>query len=394
MSVNKVLAALVVLAVAAAVAPVPAATSVDDVVAKHIEARGGDRWSDIDTLEITGSYTAFSITEPFTLLRKRDAKFHLDAYFVSSRRVIAFDGETAWNSSEDGPEAIDGLDRAVLVRDTDFPTPFFGYKENDYEVKLLGEVELDGMDAIGLELTRPDGHSETWYLDPETFLEMARVSPGNDWLGPVEKRTFYDDFREVDGVMVPFRTESEWYTRSRIMEVDEVVTNVEIDDAIFRMPAPLGMEPLQSLAGTWDVSISQRQSPEGAWQDSERQATIDALMRGGLLEESFTTDSGIEVVRTISYDRFNEAYRVTQIDNRRNQLNIQEGQFGDDGKLIVSNVETGTSFTSQGRTIHGRVSFFEITDDGFLVEYERSVDGGESWFVNAKATYMRAESGI
>ncbi len=221
---NKILVAL---GVTAAIVSVPAgAMTVDEVVAKHVAARGGDAWNDIETLKITGSYTAFSITEPFTLLRKRDAKFHLDAYFVSARRIVAYDGETAWNSSEDGPETIDGLDRAVLVRDTDFPTPFFNYKENNYEVKLLGEVELDGVDAIGLELTRPDGHSETWYLDPEPFLEMGRVSPGNDWLGPVEKRTYYDDFREVDGVMVPYYTEAEWYTRNRIMEIDEVVMNL------------------------------------------------------------------------------------------------------------------------------------------------------------------------
>jgi hypothetical protein len=220
---------------------------------------------------------------------------------------------------------------------------------------------------------------------------MGRVSPGSDWLGAVEKRTYYDDFREVDGVMVPYFTEAEWYTRNRVMEIDEVVTNVEIDDAVFRMPAPPGMQPLQPLIGTWNVSVSQRQSPEGAWQDSERQATIEGLMRGGILEESFTTDSGVEVLRTISYDRFNESYRVTQIDSRRNQLNVQEGQLGDDGKLIVSNVETGTSFTSQGTTIHGRVSFLEITDDGFQVEYETSVDGGENWFVNAKAIYTRVE---
>ena len=57
-----------------AIAPVSAPVSamdVDEVIAKHIAARGGDHWRKIDTIKVTGSYTAFSETHDFTLQRKR-----------------------------------------------------------------------------------------------------------------------------------------------------------------------------------------------------------------------------------------------------------------------------------------------------------------------------------
>ena len=38
-----------------------AAMELDDVIARHIEARGGkDAWEAVESMKITGSYTAFS----------------------------------------------------------------------------------------------------------------------------------------------------------------------------------------------------------------------------------------------------------------------------------------------------------------------------------------------
>ena len=378
------------LAVVAAVAPA-AAQTVDEVIAKHIEARGGEAWNEIETMRITGSYTAFSETAPFTLERKRDNRYHITLTMAGAARLIGFDGETAWSDGPRGPSTIDGIDRKILMRDVEFATPFFGYKEKGYTVKLLGEVDFEGQRTIGIELSRPDETTETWYLDPATYLEVGRHSPGNDWLGEVERSAFFDDFREVHGVMVPFYTENQWYTRNRVMEIDEIEINVEVDNKLFRMPLPPGMKELISLVGSWNVAIATRQRPGDDWQESERSSTIAAEMNGGLLEERFTMSSGVEVRRAFSYDRYNERYRVTQIDSRRNWLNVQEGTFGEDGRLVISNVETGTTWSTQGMTFNDRAAIFNISDDGFEIEYETSIDGGENWFVSGKATYTRSD---
>jgi len=376
------------LAAAISSAPVGAAT-VEEVIAKHIEARGGARWNEIETIRIEGSYTAVSQVNPFTIRRKRDRRYRMDTTMIGAPSTTGYDGETLWNNGRRGLSAIEGLDRSIFLRDVDFATPFFDYRERGFEVKLLGTVDFEGMDAIGIELTRPDDGEETWFLDPATYLEMGRVSPGNDWLGPVERRTYYEDFREVDGVMIPFLTEAQWYTRHRLLEVDRVETNLAVDDELFVMPPPEGMGPLAALVGSWRVTAAERRQPDADWEESELSSTIEASMRGAMLQEEFTRSTGTPVVRTFSYDRFNERYRITQIDGRRNQLDVREGNFDDEGRLIASNVETGTSFSSRGTTYHGRLSIFDITDEGFKAEYETSTDGGETWFVAAKATYSR-----
>jgi len=374
-----------------AVGALPAAAmTVEEVIAKHVESKGGEGWDGITSMKITGAYTAFSETHDFTVHRKRANKYRLEAGFLDSNLITGYDGQAAWSDSGQGPEKVDGLDLAILQREADFTTPFFDYAERGYEAELLGEVDFEGLPAIGIKLKRGDESEETWYLDPKTYLEMVRLSPGSDWMGEVERTTYYDDFREVAGVMVPYYTQSQWYTRDRVFEIAEIEVNAEIDDAVFGMPLPTGMGPLVSLVGTWAVAMQQREQPGAEWQESERTSTIDAHLRGGMLQERYETPQGVEVLRMYTYDKFGEKYRVTQIDGHRTQMDVKEGRLDDEGKLVVSNTETGTPWNGFGMVFHGRLSVYDVADDGFRMDYETSIDGGESWFLNAKATYTRS----
>lgn len=373
-------------------APSPAET-VEEVIAKHIEARGGrDAWNQIHSLKATGSFTSFSQVNPFTLHRKRDAKYHLDHVLGDLPVEIGYDGETAWWINLwyqiPWPIKISGEDLKVTLQDVDFASPFFDYAAKGYKVELQGEGDLDGQKAIKIQLTRADESIETWYLDPETYLELGYDGGGSDFGRAMPQRAFIEDFRKVGDVMIPHFIEKQWYTRDRIMEIEKLELNVEIDDALFSMPLPGEMGRLGAMAGEWTVKVERRQSPEAPWSEGEWTSTIESRMSGAMLEESFVSDQGTTVVRNLSYDRFKELYRVSQLNDFTAHLDVKEGTFAD-GRLTVSNAKTDTSWTGLGQTFHQRLSIFDVAADSFKIEAEQSVDGGESWFVNQKATYTR-----
>jgi hypothetical protein len=191
--------------------------------------------------------------------------------------------------------------------------------------------------------------------------------------------------------MIPHYVESQWYTRDRVMMVEEVELNLDIDDGLFKIPAPNGMGPFVGLVGSWKVKTSTRQQPGAPWQETEREGDIEALMRGALMQERFTTDGGTEVIWTLSFDSFHEKYRYTVIDSRRNQLDVREGTFDDEENLLLSNVETGTTWSGFGMTFNARVTMFDIAEDSFKAHTEISTDGGENWFLAAKREYTRGE---
>jgi hypothetical protein len=97
------------------------------------------------------------------------------------------------------------------------------------------------------------------------------------------------------------------------------------------------------------------------------------------------------VLRTLSYDRFQQRYRATEVNDVRNLMDVMEGEFDEAGRLTLSNVESGTSWAGFGMTFHTRAEFFDISSDGFTLEEAISIDGGENWFVAARSIYTRAE---
>ena len=87
-----------------------------------------------------------------------------------------------------------------------------------------------------LEVTRKDGSEETWYLDPSTFLELARADRTFDSTGIQERWTYYSDFRPAaDGLVIAHRQDQEYGIRHVALTVEKVQINPEIDPGRFQM---------------------------------------------------------------------------------------------------------------------------------------------------------------
>jgi hypothetical protein len=212
-----------------------------------------------------------------------------------------------------------------------------------------------------------------------------------DWGQEVELWMYFDDFREVEGVVLAHRIEMEYGIRHVVREIGEVKLNSTLDPALFLMPPTEGMAPLMSLAGEWDVKIESRQSPRAPWAESHTTSTIEPLLGGALLEERFTYDQDgapVNAVRTRSHDRFDDVYRLTHADDQTSHLNIFEGRL-EEGRLVATNEVSATTREAFGQVFLDRQILHDIGPDGFQLDWEISMDGGDSWFLTTKYTYTR-----
>lgn len=398
---RKIFAILTLLAVAGLVPMAPAAAehhdsemSVADVIAKHIEAKGGDAWNDVQNLRVTGEFTAFSLVSPFTAHKAHDRRYHIDHTQNGRRVVMGYDGERHWVDSEfgnGGPQPMSNpVDVAALERDMDFATALFDVDKHGYEVKLLTDRdEIEGFPAIAIELKRGDDSVETWFLDPDTFLEIARESPGSDFGQARPSLTFFDEFKEIDGVILPHYVETQWYTRDRVQNIDKIEINADFDEGVFGLPVATGMEAFQGMIGEWTVKVESKQSPQQPeFTESSRDSTVTASLNGGLIEERFTSTGGEQAMRMLSYDRYRKHYVMTQMDDAQTFLDIQTGTMEDDA-LKVSNLDTDTSFSTFGFNVHERCTISSVSDEGFTIERESSMDGGNNWMLMQRLTYAR-----
>ena len=86
--------------------------------------------------------------------------------------------------------------------------------------------------------TGPRGTLATLYFDKESALLLRVVRYGKSPIGRVPTQVDYADYRDVDGVKMPFRMIFAWTGGRDAIQLSEVQTNVPIDADKFGRPAP------------------------------------------------------------------------------------------------------------------------------------------------------------
>jgi hypothetical protein len=102
---------------------------------------------------------------------------------------------------------------------------------------VKGKESVNGHDAYVIEATPQDGAAETMWFDADSGLHVRTQREGE---GPNGKVTFdmtFDDYREVDGIKLPFVMHFSLGDFAFVIKLSEVKHNVPIDDAKFDKPA-------------------------------------------------------------------------------------------------------------------------------------------------------------
>lgn len=156
---------------------------------------------------------------------------------------------------------------------------------------------------------------------------------------------------------------------------------------------PTGMELLATTAGEWEVEVV-----EASGRAYKGRSLVVAIQDGLLQQESMRLPSspmnpgaGVTIVGLRSYDAFRRIYRFAYHDSLTGLLDIYEGGV-EEGRLVLTNLETGTSLRlPDGREAHTRITA-EIGVRGYVVTLESSIDGGATWTPVMTSTYRPAQA--
>ncbi|HEX9187257.1 MAG TPA: hypothetical protein VGB87_09305 [Vicinamibacteria bacterium] len=239
---------LVAGALLAAPAPAPAQT-VDELIAKSYEARGGlDRLKAIQSIRMSARMTMGPMDLPMVVEMKRPNRFRADVTVQGAAAVQAFDGTTAWGISPMGTgqaEAMPAEAAKEMANQADIDGALADYKAKGHQVELVGREKVEGSDAWKLKLTRKDGEVEYHFLDCESHLpirvEAKRTIRGTQ----IEGESTIGDYKEVGGLLWPHSIQNGAKGRPerQTVTVDKIEVNPAIDDARFTMP---GAKPAET----------------------------------------------------------------------------------------------------------------------------------------------------
>lgn len=223
---------------ALAVSSVAAQQSVDELIARNLEAKGGlAKLSAVQSMKQVSQFSMSGMAATMTVYSKRPNRVRQEVKIGAQTVISAFDGVTTWVVNpmvgSDRPIAVTGPQADMLREQSDFDGPLVDYKTKGYTVELVGPEALGERKVNHLKLVSPSRQIVHLYLDASTNLEAKRATEVES--SKLEQEL--GDYRPVDGVMIPFhiRLLVNGVPQSE-MKVESVQFNVAMDDAIFRMP--------------------------------------------------------------------------------------------------------------------------------------------------------------
>jgi len=368
--------------------------SVDEIVAKHIQAHGGiDAWNKVQSIKITGYFTAFSERNPITEIKATGGKYYADLTLGQHKVKEGCDGKIYWtiNPWFDLPFARKMNENEILVtrQNAEFFTPFFNYKARGFTVKYEGKENIEGIEVFKLLLTREKGLTETWYLRTDNYLEYMCKSGWGDFASPVEQEAVFDDFRKVGDITIPFYVERIFDTRNTVYEIEKVELNIAAEPSIFEIPLSEPIQKLKFMEGTWNVAVDVM-NRAGAWANADSTTSVIGFLKNkNILQEtiSYTRYFPVEKNLTWTYNTESKNYRMSVFDDIYSNTALFQGNFSNDS-LVMDN--TGISFSKEATAAPlSKYIISKISESGFLLEIAGSRDNGANWKVSQRFTYSR-----
>lgn len=154
------------------------------------------------------------------------------------------------------------------------------------------------------------------------------------------------------------------------------------------------MARLAPLAGDWVVT-GEVMGPEGAQAMTPGTAEAHYAFNERGIEETALIDlgsvEGLTELRTLfTYDPYRDIYRLSVMDGAYGLLDIYEGGFDEDGRLVTTNLRADTSFPIEGGQLHFKLVRDFTGSDGHDFAVYMSADRGETWVLYFDQHYAPA----
>lgn len=154
--------------------------------------------------------------------------------------TMAFDGTNGWVQSPMGSQDMPGSLRENYRKQTASDMHYFlqNFEKADYQVQHLKDETVGGkpMNVVFVRYL-PDNYTFRYYIDTGTGLFDKKVAIGMTASGPADIEEHYSDYRLVDGVQIPHKTESTTGAK-KVSEVTIIsaAVNVGVKDDAFKKP--------------------------------------------------------------------------------------------------------------------------------------------------------------
>lgn len=216
--------------------------STDEVIGRYIRAVGDeDAIEKLKTRVSRGTETTANRmtppqTIPIEILQAAPDKLLIIRNNPDGAAVEGFDGVKGWTKGVGGQTEITGKELAVTKREADF-FRYLKIRVSYPQMRVLAKEKIGGREAFVVGATSREDDRERLYFDVESGLLVRRYVSFKTAFGSIPEVTGFDDYREVNGVRVPFIIKWSRPPFGFVRKFTEIRHNSIVDGARFQPDA-------------------------------------------------------------------------------------------------------------------------------------------------------------
>ncbi len=226
-------------------APLPTA---DQVLDKYVQAVGGEAaFRKLNTRVMKGSHVTYDGTS-FPVETYQAAPDKIVTVMTPRQGVVVmsgYNGAVGWSKNPRGQRELTGTQLELMKRAADFYADVRP-RETFPNLTVAGREKIGDREMVVLVSKVSDARTERLYFDAQTGLLTRILAVNHTLLAPIPEQMDFEDYREVDGVKLPFTIRQSfvdpWVGWTR--KYTEIKHNVTVEDAKFNPPpAPPATAP-------------------------------------------------------------------------------------------------------------------------------------------------------
>ena len=225
----------------------------DQLVAKNLAARGGaEKLAALRSVKFTGKLIfpgGFELA--YTEVRARGQGVRVDASLQGMTAMQGYDGKEAWRvnpfQGRRDPDLMSPDEMRQMEDSGSIEGALLANQAGKGSVVAQGIEDVDGTPAYKLKVTQADGDEFTYFLDPDTFLEIKLVESRRIRGAETVSESDIGDYEKVAGVYFPMAIstgpQGSSPNQRQTIAVDTAEANVEIAPRYFNIPAAPASKP-------------------------------------------------------------------------------------------------------------------------------------------------------
>jgi zinc protease len=207
----------------------------EQVIDKYISAIGGaDKIYSITDRTTVMKGTVGGVKITITSYQKAPNKLKQRIKAGSSEQVITFDGKRGTMEIAGEEREITGTELEKLKYESTL-TLLTDIEHHGIKLKLEGREKLNSKNVYKIILTLPSGIKWTQYYDTVSGLKLKELKYIQSESGLFEQETTYKDYREVEGLLYPFKIKQSIGSQTMEFNVSSIKINTGLVDREFEI---------------------------------------------------------------------------------------------------------------------------------------------------------------